>query len=380
MIKMFKKKQSPLPKSLLPIKKELKAIGKTSDPDSQLSIEDSRILQEVKEKTLELNQNNVTRTKAYLDFYNACPEIHWALLAHMVSRNGGWNMTDLKGELLTRLMSQKEQKSFFLFLERANWLIFQDAYPQLLIYQAGLQRKKNLSRLLPHLNISSFMKVLWNHFWQTRDSALLTHALIVNEQNYVETRVVNHPEFQKNVLGSLEFKLQDYLSMNHILFPYLKNNATKLSGQTVHQFESLLERIGIGKRLYTLLFSDEDRLHGTIRWANKYPHTGSRKDYWPHLFNFIHEGKPGVLLLPRLVSCHLLPGFSKFYSPKLEFAWKEQEHKEAESGDWYKNWKIIYHLASSAEETTGDIKKDYCQTLQKLELAAIAKKTLNSLK
>lgn len=44
----------------------------------------------------------------------------------MVSRNGGWNMTDLKGELLSHLLSESEQNDFFQFLERGNWLIFQD--------------------------------------------------------------------------------------------------------------------------------------------------------------------------------------------------------------------------------------------------------------
>lgn len=42
-------------------------------------------------------------------------EIHWALLGHMVSRNGGWNMTDLKGDLYTRILSEKDQFIFFSF-------------------------------------------------------------------------------------------------------------------------------------------------------------------------------------------------------------------------------------------------------------------------
>lgn len=286
-------------------------------------------------------------------------------------------MTDLKGELLTRLLDQKERNSFFMFLERANWLIFQDAYPQLLVYEESLKRNENLSCLLPHLNVSTFMETLWSHFWQNRDSALLTHALIVNEQNYVESRVLNDIQFKKSVLGTIEFKLQDYLSMNHILFPFINNQTTGLTGQTVHHFEILGERIEIGKRLYALLFSNSETLKKAIQWANKNPHTGSRKDYWPYLFNSIHEGKPGPLLLPRLVSCRLLPGFSKFYSPKLEFAWKNQKHADAEMGDWYKDWKVIYFLLPVDGNVAGEITNDYCQTLGRLELAAIAKKTLS---
>ena len=52
--------------------------------------------------------NNITRTKAYFDIYQKYPEIHWAFLGHMVSRNGGWNMTDLKGDFLTRLLTKKK--------------------------------------------------------------------------------------------------------------------------------------------------------------------------------------------------------------------------------------------------------------------------------
>ena len=49
----------------------------------------------------------------------------------MVSRNGGWNMTDLKGDLYTRILSESIN-SYFFFLERGNWLIFQDVYPSIL--------------------------------------------------------------------------------------------------------------------------------------------------------------------------------------------------------------------------------------------------------
>lgn len=123
---------------LLEIKNELKKkrkgmsnIGK----EANLAMEEKRLVQQITAQTKEKNENNVTRTAAYLDFYKRHPEIHWAFLGHMVSRNGGWNMTDLKGELLLYLLTEKEQQSFFTFLERGNWLIFQDIYPQFLLYE-----------------------------------------------------------------------------------------------------------------------------------------------------------------------------------------------------------------------------------------------------
>ena len=161
------------------------------------------------------------------------PEIHWALLAHMVSRNSGWNMTDLKGSFLTKLLTKKEAHAFFNFLERGNWLIFQDAYPQLLIYEESKRNRTNLFYLLPHLHISYFMETIWNYFWKKPDNQLLSIALIINEQNYIESRVLQNSAFQKNVLNTLEFKLQDFLALNHILFPYKENGRIQLVGQTV---------------------------------------------------------------------------------------------------------------------------------------------------
>lgn len=163
-MKLQHPKKRPLPHPLLKIKRELKKIGKISIGNTELTSSEYSIIQQIKEQTSALNINNVTRTMAYLDFYNQHPEIHWAFLGHMVSRNGGWNMTDLKGGLLPRLLTSKEAASFFSFLERGNWLIFQDVFPQFLLYQESLKRSQNLFYLLKHLHISIFMEVIWNDF------------------------------------------------------------------------------------------------------------------------------------------------------------------------------------------------------------------------
>ena len=158
-----------LPEPLVKIKKELKSPKNTFKKDT-LTEEDKNIIHQINNYTNQSNLNNVTRTKAYLDFYNRHPEIHWAFLGHMVSRNGGWNMTDLKGGLLSRLLTKKEVESFFIFLERGNWLIFQDAYPQFLVYEESKKRGKYLFYLLSHLHVSTFMETLWNHFWSEQVS------------------------------------------------------------------------------------------------------------------------------------------------------------------------------------------------------------------
>lgn len=370
----IKKKKPPLSKPLIKIKRLL--LGKDPFAKKDLSTEDFKLINKMKHITSQFNKNNVTRTQAYLDFYKRHPEIHWAFLGHMVSRNGGWNMTDLKGGFLTKLLSKKEVNAFFNFLERGNWLIFQDAYPQFLVYEESKKNGKNLFYLLPHLQISSFMEVIWNYFWKEPDTNLLTISLIINEQSYLESRVLKNPTFQKNIFQTLEFKLQDFLALNHILFPYLENGKMKLIGQTLHHFESLHERIVLGKRLYTVLFQDLDRLRSIETWAKKHPHSGSRMDYWPHIFHYVNEEVPGKGFTPRIKSCSIPSGSPRIYSPRLEYAWKDQKQEPAERGDWYKDWRIIYYLSALEDHVDGEIEDEYCKTLEKLELATITKKVL----
>ncbi|TGU43045.1 DUF2515 domain-containing protein, partial [Mesorhizobium sp. M00.F.Ca.ET.186.01.1.1] len=93
---------------------------------------DQDTVTDIRNKTKESNGDNLDRTSAYLAFFRRHPEVHWALLAHLVSRNAGWSMTDLRGELLPRLLAKKVQHDYFSLLERGNRLIFQDTYPQLL--------------------------------------------------------------------------------------------------------------------------------------------------------------------------------------------------------------------------------------------------------
>lgn len=283
-------------------------------------------------------------------------------------------MTDLKGEFLARLMSKKDQQTFFAFLERGNWLIFQDVYPQFLLYEESLKQNKPLFYLLSHVNVSTFMETIWHHFWRNRDPYILCMAMVVNEQSYLEQRVVQNQFYQKEVLNKLEFVLQDLLSFNHILFPFGKEG---LRGQTLHHFESLHERILLGRRLYFVLLNNKDFLSQVVAWAKEHPHTGSRKDYWPHLFNDVNEGTPGFSYPLRLKACKLRKGARKFYSPKLEHTWKNVDQPEAERGDWFHDLKVVEYLVEIIENVDGEITNEYCKTLERLEVAALAKKTIN---
>ena len=338
-----------LPENVLSIKAQLKNDARASlQEERYLPKENQQLLQRLRFKTAQLNVNNITRTKAYLDFYIVHPEIHWAFLGHMVSRNGGWNMTDLKGEFLTRLMNEKSKQDFFSFLERGNWLIFQDAYPQFLLYEESLRQSRNLFYLLPYLNVSHFMEVIWNQFWAEKDAHLLAIALIINEQSYLESRIVQNSLYQKRVFQTFEFVLQDFLSFNQILFPFTGHGYTtkkaSLTGLTLHHFGSLHERIMLGKDLYRLLFHEEELLEKVFSWATTHPHTGSRKDYWPDVFNDVHEGVPGLAFTRRLKSCQIRKGAHRLYSPRLEYAWENVIHTSSESGDWFEDWRVVHYF------------------------------------
>ncbi|MCS7460240.1 DUF2515 domain-containing protein [Paenibacillus doosanensis] len=341
------------------------------------SAAESALLARIRAAAVDWNRNNVTRTQAYLDMYRRHPELHWSLLAHMVSRNGGWNMTDLKGELLPYLLNETRQKHVFAFLERANALIFHDSYPQLLLYEASLKAGKPLFRLLRHLQVSSFMRPVWEQFWERRDSALLTVAMIVNEQNFIESRVVRHPVYRETVLDTLLIHAQLLLQLNQIVLPYRDAGQLRLAGLVLENFNHLKERIEVGKRLYAILFGIPAVAQGALSFAASTRHSGSRADYWPHLFSAVRHFPP----VPRgqlkewLDGCKLRPGASPLYSPRLSDVWKDCPFAACEPGDWYRHddreqW--LAYLSSTEPPFSFEMTHEYCFGLNKIELAVLA--------
>ncbi|HET7580081.1 MAG TPA: DUF2515 family protein [Bacillales bacterium] len=344
-----------------------------------LSEEEKQLIFAIKQQTRKYNQNNVTRTAAYFQFYIRHPEIHWALLGHMVSRNGGWSMTDLKGELLTKLLPKRDQRAFYLFLERGNWLIFQDVYPQFLLYEQSLKTRREMFDLLPCFHVSTFIETLWRYFWNTEDRYTLAIATVINEQSYLEQRVIQHDHFKKTVTATVGFKLYDFLRFNNILFPYYGDGNEQralLIGDTLRHFTSLHHRILLGKRLYKLLFRHENILQGVLKWAQNHPHTGSRKDYWPDVFNDVKESDPRSLYIPRVKNCKLRKGADRLYSPPLKYAWPNMHHEAAEIKDWFSDWHIMDYLKDEEVDIDGKVFGEYCKTLEKIELAVMAKEAV----
>lgn len=342
-----------------------------------------RMIDSIRAKTERMNRNNITRTQAYYHIYRACPELHWALLAHMVSRNSGWNMTDLRAEMLPRLLSPTQIEDVYQMLERANSLIFQDAYPQLLLYQESKLHGKNLFQFLEHFHVSRFMLPFWDYFWESESSnpIPLTIALIVNEQNYIEGRIVKNDHFKNRVLQSVFFRAQALMQLNQVLYPCLrpspnKKEQVKLVGIILEDFTDLNERIEFGKKLYNLLFGSDQILKQIEAFAGSTKHTGSRGDYWPQLFAKYKKEPPRQPYRERLKAGRFIPGADLLFSPELEQVWQDRPVTSIERYDWFSGSEGWSHIRTIHPPFTYDMTAEHLHGLNRIELAVIAEQKL----
>ncbi|WP_235356962.1 DUF2515 domain-containing protein [Bacillus alveayuensis] len=346
--------------NLICISNQLEKALIADSPQKDVIGAEKELVSLIKKQTEESNLNNITRTKAYFSFFQRCPEVHWAFLAHTVSRNGGWNMTDLKGDIIGKIMAKKQIEPLFLFLERANAFIFQDAYPQLLLYEESKRKGKNVFHLLPHFSVSSFMRPFWEHFLLTKNSSLLTVALIINEQKHIQKHVIEQPFFQEHVIESLSFLLQQWLGFNDVIIPFYDKTKVRLAGTTIHDFSDVDHRIAIGKTLYGILFYHKKLYDRTYEFALNTPHTGSRADFWPHLF--FHTSK--------------MKKAASIYSPKLVNAWPNIKHRYPQQDDWFADLSVMNHLYTIPIVKNYDITNDYLTNIVELSSLALSKQIL----
>ncbi|WP_449536707.1 DUF2515 domain-containing protein [Ferdinandcohnia sp. Marseille-Q9671] len=250
-------------------------VTRRREQEKGLSIDEKNLINEIQAKIAKGNIDNISRTKSYASYYQRNNEIKWSFLASMVSRNAGWNMTDLEGEWFPKVLTKKERKVLFHTYERANWLIFSDAYPQILLYEYSKQLGRPLFHLLPFFSVSRFIEAEWEYYWHNGDSIRLITSQIINEQNIIQKPVLEHPFYKKKVFRTFFYNLQDFLHFSSVIFPTLDG---RLYGFSVHQFTKLDERIELGKRLASLLFHKK-YYQLFQRFSNKNEHTGSRFDY-----------------------------------------------------------------------------------------------------
>lgn len=237
--------------------------------------DESWIVKQITLMTMKKNKDNISRTDAYFSYFTSHPEIKWAFLASMVSRNGGYNMCDLEGEYFKQLLEKNIRKRLFLTYERANWLIFHDVYPQLLVYEYSTKLNQPLFHLLKKFRVSNFIQKEWELFWELRNENRLMTALIINEQNVIQKPIIEHHLYKKEVFQSALFKFEDWFHFSCVLFPTCGG---EVYGASVNGFRKLNKRIDLGKRLADILF--QPRLFPVFfEFAEKQTHTGSRYDY-----------------------------------------------------------------------------------------------------
>ncbi len=336
---------------------------------------DRALAEEIALATGRAGSSNITRTEAYLACYQAYPELHWAFLAHMVSRNAGWNMTDLRGRLAD-LLDESEKKSHYRFLERSNALIFQDAYPQLLLYIKSRELGSSRFHLLPYFHVSGFMRPFWERFWIDRGSALLTVGLIINEQNYIEKRVIRHPYYQKHITDKLPFHLNSLAGLNQVVFPLLEagsdgpDGVRRLAGRVVSDFGSLQDRIALGKSLYAMLMGLRAVRSGAERFAASVPHSGSRSDYWPELFTAnSKEALTSAVQGSVLLEGETLPPGMRLFSPKLLDAWGDTPYEPITREDWLKDHSALDGISAPQPPYLCDISREHRGGIIKAALA-----------
>ena len=349
--------------------------GPPSGSSSGMTREDGRILAAIRDETAAFNRNNVARTAAYWKIYAANPELHWAFLAHMVSRNGGWNMTDLKGQWLPRLLDHRLAEAIFELMEACNSLIFGDAYPQLRLYEESKRAGRSLFGLLPEFGVSAFMAPFWDVFLAERRPIPLTEALIVNEQHFIQARVVEDPYFKRNAFETPAFRSQPLLQTNQLVVPLWRGghagNAKpmRLAGRVIERFEDIRERIEFGKCLYALLFGYPRLLRAAASFARHVPHTGSRADYWPHRFQTRDRGKNGA---PDLSESAVT---AKWFSPSLEEAWPDRPVRPPTEGDWFRSMDALDYVGTIRLPKVVDMTHEHLAGQYKLQETALLERS-----
>lgn len=294
-----------------------------------------KLIEHIQKVVKTCNMDNISRTEAYLNFYQLHREIRWPFLAHMVSRNAGWNMCDLEGKWFPLVINQQKRKSFFYTYEKANWLIFQDAFPQLLLYHYSTKKNKPMFHLLKHFHVSSFMEREWHHFWNKKDIERLMIALIINEQNLIQKPVIEHPILKERVFKSPFFQLQDWFHFTSVLFPTMDG---RLFGESVNGFESLDKRINLGKRLANILFH-KDLYQLFYEFAIRTVHTGSRYDYEQYFISRRGRNTPFLRMVYPVIghSVHVYDDWSK--ERKVKKKWMNpnvKNHEPIHLTKWFK--------------------------------------------
>nr|WP_233434873.1 DUF2515 domain-containing protein [Mesobacillus jeotgali] len=315
----------------------------------QLPDHEAEIIQKIRLETHDKNLDNISRTSAYLDFYLEYPEMIWAFLASMVSRNGGYNMCDLEGDWFPKMLAHPIRQRLFLTYERANWLIFRDAFSQLLLYSYSTKKSTPMFHLLRYFDVSMFMEKEWKRFWEHGDKKRLMTALIINEQNVIHNPVIKHPVYKKRVFNTMMFSFEDYLHFSTVLFPTCDG---ELYGASVNGFKSISKRINLGKRLASILF-DHRYYPLFLEFAVQTEHTASRHDYEQYFPYGKNRDTPFLRCTYPIIQHHFHQQGDWYKERKFHNKWFSQElnHRHpVHLTKWYKKKQKQLHAMISVKD------------------------------
>jgi hypothetical protein len=230
----------------------------------------------------ERNRDNVSRTDSYLELYAWTrahpPDLPWLLMAHLVSRNAGYLMTDLArrltGDAARDPALADAMTKLFVLLERGNFLIFWDAWHHVCSVLAG-----ELDQLAPP-RTPAFMCDAYRRHAAAPDERRLVLDLVHNEQHLIEHRAVHHPDLRPGLL--LLDMIEATGRERALVFPW--PDATPAPEIRVGGFAQVDRRIAAGRRIFDEVVADRPRRDAIFAWAVAHPHTGSRE---------VHGGPPG---------------------------------------------------------------------------------------
>jgi hypothetical protein len=309
--------------------------------ESQLMLTEKR--DEILKRTDGANIDNISRTVFYESFFKKHTEIKWSLLAGIVSRNAGWNMTDLQSKWFQMLLTKNYRELLFQTYERANWTIFADAYPQLLWYEETKRVGEPTYKLLELLGVSLFMQREWRHFLETKDEERLCTALIINEQHMIEETVMKHALYRDQIFSSFVYILEELAHMSYVLFPTDKG---EVYGFYVRHFKDVKARIWLGKQLQQLLFHPEINRR-IFAFTTKTPPTGSRHDYQKYMSWKTRNTSPALRDVYPVVTHHWQEkiDWSKKVDNPEKFFYQLKNKRPRERTKWLqRKWIEIYFL------------------------------------
>jgi Protein of unknown function (DUF2515) len=229
----------------------------------------------------ERNTDNVTRTDSYLELYAwtvaSGHELPWVLMAHLVSRNAGYLMSDLARSLDGKAGADPAlagaMESLMALLERANFLIFHDAWHHVLHHLLGRADELSSPRT------PRFMIDAWRRHGRNGSAGerALVLDLVHNEQHLIERRAVHHAHLAPGLrlLQMVEMSGRE----KPLHFPIEGAPAITVGG-----FAHVERRIAAGARIFDEVVVDRSRRSALLAWAQAHPHTGTRA---------VYGGKPG---------------------------------------------------------------------------------------